>query len=301
MKPALSVTLTTYGPGAAGSWRDVVEHAVLAEAAGVDRILLTDHVAMGGHTASYPYGEFPFAPDVEWLEPLTAIAAMAARTTRVRFSTKILIAPLRPAPLLAKTLATLDVLSGGRIEVGVGTGWQREEYAASGVDWERRGRLLDDAIGACRALWSGAPASFRSESVAFERIWCRPRPVQTRIPVWFAGRLHARALARIATLGDGWIPEPYAPPEALEAGVPRLREAWERAGRDPGALGVQGDLDALPDPAGRPDLRASLALVPRWVRAGATTVNVVMSLFAGRRRAAGFFEALGREWPAALG
>jgi probable F420-dependent oxidoreductase len=299
--PSLSVTLTSYGPAGPGSWREILDHAVLAEAAGVDRILLTDHVVMGANTAAYPYGEFPFAPDVDWLEPLTAIAAMAARTRRVRFSTKILIAPLRPAPLLAKTLATLDALSGGRIEVGVGTGWQREEFVAAGVAWERRGRILADAIAACRALWSEAPASFRSESVRFERIWCAPRPVQARIPVWFAGRLHARTLARICRLGDGWIPEPYAPPEALEAGLPRLREAWARAGRDPAALGVQGDLDAVPGRDGRPDLRASLAALPRWVRAGATTVNVVMSLFAGRRRAGEFLATLGREWRAALG
>ena len=265
----------------------------------MERILLTDHVVMGERTQAYPFGEFPFAPDVAWLEPLTAIGAMAARTRRVRFSTKILIAPLRPAALLAKTLATLDALSGGRIEVGVGTGWQREEFVASGVDWERRGQLLTDAIGACRALWGGMPASFRSGTVSFERIWCAPRPLQARIPVWFAGRLHARNLARICALGDGWIPEPYAPTEVLERGLPRLREAWERAGRDPAALGVQGDLDALRGSDGRPDLRASLAAVPRWVRAGPTTVNVVMSLFAGRRRAAEFFDTLAREWPAA--
>jgi probable F420-dependent oxidoreductase len=300
VRPTLSVTLTSYGAGPPpGSWHEIVDHAALAEAAGVDRILLTDHVVMGEHTGAYPYGEFPFAPDVAWLEPLTTVATMAARTSRVRFSTKILIAPLRPAPLLAKTLATLDVLSRGRIEVGVATGWQREEYRAAGLDWERRGRLLTDTIAACRALWSEAPASFRSESLRFDRIWCSPRPLQDRIPVWFAGRLHARNVARICTLGDGWIPEPYAPPEALEEGLPRLREAWARAGRDPAALGVQGDLDALRGADGRPDLRASLAAVPRWVRAGATTVNVVMSLFAGRRRAAEFFDMLASEWPAA--
>jgi probable F420-dependent oxidoreductase len=219
----------------------------------------------------------------------------------VRFSTKILIAPLRPAALLAKTVATLDALSRGRVELGVATGWQREEYAAQGLDWARRGALLTETIEVCRALWSGEPARFASPTLRLDGVVCAPRPVQARIPVWFAGRLHACNLERICRLGDGWIPEPYSPPETLARGLPALREAWARAGRDPGALGVQGDLDALAGPDGRPDLRRSLEALPRWIEAGATTLNVVLSLFAGRRRAAAFFEALAREWPAAAG
>ncbi len=133
--PTLSVTLTTHGPALAEAEgiAQLLEQARSAEAAGVDRLLLTDHVVMGERVDRYPYGAFPFAPETPWLEPLTTIAALAAVTRRVRFSTKILIAPLRPAPLLAKTLATLDVLSGGRMEIGVSTGWQREEHAV-GVD-----------------------------------------------------------------------------------------------------------------------------------------------------------------------
>lgn len=297
MRPTLSVTLASYGPGA--GWHEIVEHAVQAEAAGVDRILLTDHVVLGPNTSAYPWGEFPFPRETPWLEPLTTLAAMAARTSRVRFSTKILIAPLRPAALLAKTVATLDALSRGRIELGVATGWQREEYEAQGLDWSARGALLTDTIAACRALWSGEPARFESRTLRLEGVVCAPRPLQARIPVWFAGRLHARNLERICRLGDGWIPEPYSPPETLARGLPILREAWARAGRDAAALGVQGDLDAVRGSDGRPDLRASLAALPRWVEAGATTVNVVLSLFGGRRRAGRFFEELAREWPAA--
>ncbi len=298
--PSLSVTLTSYGTlfGDPARWREILEHARLAEEAGVDRLLLTDHVVMGERTDAYPWGPFPYPPDVPWLEPLTVISAMAAVTRRVRFSTKILIAPLRPAPLLAKTLATLDVLSGGRMEVGVGTGWQEEEFRASRVDWRKRGRLLTDTMAACRALWTEAPASFRSESFSFDRVWCSPRPLQPGgIPIWFAGSLHARTVERICRLGDGWIPEPYAPVGRLRDGVARLREAWRRAGRDPERLQVQGDLDVVREANGRPDLRASLAAVPEWAAAGATTVNVVLSLFAGRSGIAAFFETLAREWP----
>jgi probable F420-dependent oxidoreductase len=300
--PSLSLTLASYGPlfRDPTRWPELLDHARMAEAAGVDRILLTDHVVMGERTDAYPWGPFPYPPDTPWLEPLTVISAMAAVTKRVRFSTKILIAPLRPAPLLAKTLATLDVLSRGRMEVGVGTGWQREEFLASGVDWRRRGPLLTDTIAACRALWTESPASFRSESFSFDRIWCTPKPLQPDgIPVWFAGSLHARNVERICRLGDGWIPAPYSPLEVLREGVPRLREAWQRAGREPGRLQVQGDLDAVRGSDGRPDLRSSLAAVPAWAEAGATTVNVVSSLFTGPSRLAEFFEVLAREWPRA--
>ncbi|MEZ4282092.1 MAG: TIGR03619 family F420-dependent LLM class oxidoreductase [Myxococcota bacterium] len=301
--PTLSVTLTTHGPALAeaAGFEQLLDQARAADSAGVDRLLLTDHVVMGERVDRYPYGAFPFAPETPWLEPLTTIAALAAVTRRVRFSTKILIAPLRPAPLLAKTLATLDVLSGGRMEIGVSTGWQREEYAASGVDWARRGQILTDTMAACRVLWRDAPASFRSESVSFERIWCRPRPLQPEgIPIWFAGALHARNLARIERLGDGWIPAPYTPIEPFRRDVTRLREHIAGAGRDPDRLGIQADLDAVRGADGRPDLRASLAAVPDWARAGATTINVVLSLFGGPRHAARCFEILAEQWPREL-
>ena len=114
---------------------------------------------------------------------------MAAVTERVRFSTKILIAPLRPAAVLAKTLATMDVLSQGRLEVGVGTGWQREEYEAAGVPWNRSGaERLTDTIAACKALWRDSPASFRSATVNFDDIWCEPKPCPARRHSHLGGR-----------------------------------------------------------------------------------------------------------------
>ena len=301
--PSLSVTLTSHGAalGEAAGFQQLLGEARLAEAAGVDRLLFTDHVVMGEHTDRYPWGPFPFPPDTPWLEPLTLISALATATSRVRFSTKILIAPLRPAPLLAKTLATLDVISGGRIEVGVSTGWQREELDASGVDWKRRGQILTDTMAACRALWGDGPTSFASESFSFARIWCRPRPLQPGgIPIWFAGSLHAKNLDRICRLGDGWIPAPYAPIESFGRDVERLRAVVARAGRDPDRIGIQGDLDARLGSDGRADLRASLELVPEWARAGATTVNVVLSLFGGPRYAARCFEILAEQWPRQL-
>src|SRR5690242_1866032 len=106
-RPTLSLTLPTFGPTVRGDWRSLLDLARQVDDAGVDRVLLTDHVVMGNHLDRYPFGDFAFTADVPWLEPLSTIAAIAAVTERVRMSTKILIAPLRPAPLLAKTLATI--------------------------------------------------------------------------------------------------------------------------------------------------------------------------------------------------
>lgn len=297
--PTLSVTLTNYGAlfRDPADWHQLTDLARLAEQSGVDRILVTDHVVMGKRTDAYPWGPFPFPPELPWLEPLSVITAMAAVTERIRFSTKILIAPLRPAPLLAKTLATIDVLSRGRLEVGVATGWQREEFEASGVDWSRRGQLLTDTMEACKVLWRDAPASFHSESFSFEDIWCRPAPLQSGgIPIWFAGGLHRRNLDRICRLGDGWIPAPYCPIDDFRGQVPTLRTAWSEAGRAPEDLQIQGDLDAIRDASGRANLEESLKAMPDWLEAGATTVNVVLSLFGGWKRAPAFFETVGRAW-----
>jgi probable F420-dependent oxidoreductase len=272
---------------AAGDWRGLLDVARAADELGVDRVLVSDHVVMGAHTDRYPFGEFPFPPDAPWLEPLTALAAIAAVTTRVRLSTKIVIAPLRPAPVLAKTLATIDVLSDGRCEVGVGIGWQREEYDAAGIDWDARGRLLTDTVAACRALWGPSPATFASESFSFTDVWCEPKPRQPAgIPVWFSGGLHRRNLDRITRLGDGWIPPPYGRPAELAAAVATLRTAWIAAARAPDAVQVQGDPEPVLDARGRPDIDATMQSAHAWLDAGATTVNLVLLMFAHRKERA---------------
>src|SRR5512143_374692 len=134
----LSLGLPAFAKPPAGGWRSILELAQAAEAAGVDRIVVPDHVAMGTHTEEYSWGRFPVPPEAPWVEPLTVLSAIAAVTDRLRLATGILIAPLRPAALLAKTVATLDVLSNGRVDLGVGTGWQREEFDAVGRRFEDR-------------------------------------------------------------------------------------------------------------------------------------------------------------------
>ena len=144
-----------------GNPRGLVDLARRVEDAGADGIVLADHVLCGPRLDRYPWGDFPFPPEAPWLEPLTMLTAIATATERIKLTTGILIVPLRPATLLAKTVATLDVLSGGRLELGVGTGWQEEEFTAEGLDYESRGQLMTDYIAACRALWKGGRGASR--------------------------------------------------------------------------------------------------------------------------------------------
>ena len=275
----LTVTLTTFGPPPGDGWRSVVDLAVACEDAGVDRVLVTDHVVMSRNTDAYHWGRFPVPPESPWLEPLTVLTAMAAATSRLRLATGILIAPLRPAALLAKTVATLDQLSGGRVDLGVGTGWQREEYDAVGLDFADRGQLLTDTMAACRRLWEDTPASFSSPSFAFEDVFCEPKPAQARLPVWFAGTLNARNLARVVGLGDGWIPIMGASVDDIAKGVDRLRSGFADAGRDPATLQVQAPVVLARNEDRTFDLAGSMASVPTLEAAGATDVGVNLKAF----------------------
>jgi probable F420-dependent oxidoreductase len=291
------VTLPSFGGSAAG----VVELAVAAEAAGVDRVVVPDHVVMGAGVGAYPWGALPGGPDDPWLEPLTVLAAVAGATARVRLATSVVIAPLRPAVLLAKTAATVDVLSGGRLDLGVGTGWQRAEYDAAGVPWAGRGDRLDDTLRACRALWRDAPASFASPTVSFRDVHCSPRPQGLRL--WIAGAMTPRTLRRLRELDAGWIPLPGATPEDVAAGVRAFAAAAPRnAAAARGRAAAPRDRAAPPDAAAPPRQVATtprdhaardaaappprplpvqatigdLADAPAYLAAGATTIRVAM-------------------------
>ena len=281
-RPTLSVGLANFGATfPPGEWRQFVDLARAAEDAGIDRIVVVDHVVMGPHTENYVWGKFPVPPDAPWLEPLTVLASVAAVTARLRLATGILIAPLRPAAFLAKQVATLDQMSGGRIDLGVGTGWQREEYDAQGLSFENRGQLLDDTLAACRVLWRDTPAALDAPTLSFEDIYCMPKPVQPGgVPIWIAGTLHARNLSRMVEHGAGWIPIMGETVEGIAAGAQRIREAFTAAGRDPSTLQVQAPLRMAKGDNGHFDVAASMASVPELVAAGATDVIVTLRAFA---------------------
>jgi probable F420-dependent oxidoreductase len=282
--PTLTVGLPNFGSlFAPGEWHRFVDLGRAADDAGVDRVVLVDHVVMGADTDAYVWGRFPVPPEAPWLEPLTVLAAIAAVTERVRLATGILVAPLRPAPLLAKAVATLDVVSRGRVDLGVGTGWQRAEYDAVGLDFAQRGQLLTDTLGALRVLWRDAPATYDSPTVSFRDVTCEPRPLQRvgagGVPIWVAGTLHARNLARVVEHGDGWIPIMGATLEQIAAGAVAVRGALREAGRDATRFQVQAPLRLARGEDGRPDLARSLESVPDLVAAGATDVHVPLQAF----------------------
>lgn len=225
----LTIGLPNFGGYTGGSWTRLLELARAAEDAGFDRLVVNDHVVMGPNTDAYVWGRFPVPPDAPWLEPMTTLTAIAGVTSAIRLATGVLIAPLRSAVLLAKTAATLDVLSGGRLDLGVGVGWQREEYEASGLPFEQRGQLLDDQLGALRVLWRDLPAQYDSPTVSFVETYCAPQPAQQRLPLWISGTLNERNLRRITAHGDAWIPIMGATPEQIGEGVERIKAATDRA------------------------------------------------------------------------
>src|SRR6201992_3017753 len=150
----LSMGIPSYSAEAPTTWEHLTDWAQLLESSGFDRVLVAEHIRVGMHMDAHAQpeaggpagGQQPTGPDGHWLEPLTVLTYLAARTERIRLGTNILLDALRPGAVLAKTLATMDVLSGGRLDAGVGVGWQREEYDAAAVDFDRRGAILDQTL-----------------------------------------------------------------------------------------------------------------------------------------------------------
>jgi probable F420-dependent oxidoreductase len=299
---SVSVTIFALDHFFGRDFRAVVDVAAAAEDAGVDHLALPDHVVMGERTDRYPFGTFPYPPQEPWLEPMVTLGAMAARTERLRLGCSVLVAGARPAALIAKSAATLDVLSDGRFDLGLGPGWQREEIEACGMPFENgRDRLVDTAR-ACRTLWRDAPASFASATVSFSDIWCEPRPTSPDgVPIWFGIPPSERNATLIAELGAGWLPlgKDWTVDDTAR-GAARIRAAFEAAGRNPAELGVRAVLPPVLDADGRGLLAPTLEEgLPRLAAAGATSASLGLRFFAADAAGiAPFFQDLGRRWDA---
>lgn len=216
--------------------REYVTAARQVEELGFDEFLLADHVVLGGDLDSYPYGEFAWGtairPEEQWPETLTLLSAIAVATERIRIGTGMLIVPLRPAVLLAKVVATIDQLSGGRFTFGVGTGWLQKEFEALDVPFDERWTRTSDTLRACRVLWSETPAAFESSTVSFTDVFCSPRPAH-HIPIWLGTAMNPARAEWLAEVGDGWFPL-NPDPIQVENGLALIREAYARRDRSTG-------------------------------------------------------------------
>jgi probable F420-dependent oxidoreductase len=231
------------------------DHAIgLAQAAerlGFDSLWTVEHVVVpADHESKYPYsadGRMPGGEDFDIPDPLIWLAYVAAATETIRLCTGILILPQRNPGVLAKECATLDVLSGGRLTLGVGVGWLKEEFEALGVPWEDRAARTDEYVDVLRTYWSQDVASFDGRFTSFERAKSFPKPPAHSIPIVVGG--HSEAAARRAgRIGDGFFPA-QVKPEDLAHLLEVMRAAAAEAGRDPDAIDITAggafDKDAI--------------------------------------------------------
>ena len=176
--------------------------------------------------------------------------------------------------VLAKEAATLDVLSGGRLDLGVGVGWQKEEYDAAGLAFGDRGRLLDHTLEVCQTLWRDQSAAYESAELAFANIHMMPKPAADGgVPIWVSGTLNQRVIERVARFGAGWIPWGDQISE-LSTGITGMKQGLEALGRDPSGLEVTGNLAVVRDADGGVDVKATMAGAPALVEIGVTDVRV---------------------------
>jgi probable F420-dependent oxidoreductase len=255
--------------------QSALEIARLAESLGFDSIWGGEHVVRPAKIASpYPYtedGEMPGDAETPIPDPLIWLAYVAAAAPSLRLGTCILILPQRNPVVLAKELATLDHLTGGRVELGIGVGWLKEEFDTLGIPWARRGARTDECIGALRALWAGPEAEFHGEFFDFEPATCCPRPAGGNIPIMVGGDTQA-AIRRAARLADGYFPGTNDP-EVLARLIRDLGEAVAAADRPPDAVRVNAlFVRQMGDPAAGAEQMAELgvsrAMVPAFFFAG---------------------------------
>jgi probable F420-dependent oxidoreductase len=231
-------------PGVFGDPEWIGPFAVEAERLGFESLVLPEHVVLAvGATSKYPYsatGRFPLPEDCAIPDPLDVLAYVAGLTTTIGLATGLLVLPLHEPLQLAKRVATVDLLSRGRVRLGVGLGWLREEIEAAGIDFARRGERSDEAIDAIRALWTADPATgarFEGRHFSFAGVQSFPRPVRPGgVPIEVGGTSPA-AIRRAARRGDGWLAL-GVDGDALAEARALLESEARAAGRDPAAIDI---------------------------------------------------------------
>ena len=214
------------------------------ESIGFDQLDIFDHVVMGYPATGRPTPMYP--PKMPILEALTTLAYAAAVTERIGLGTEVLVLPQRQPLLVAKQVSTLDILSGGRMRLGVGIGWQESEYDALGENFNSRGRRMDEAIALLRASWREEQLDFAGEFYNCTAMALEPKPPQgAKLPIWLGG-IAPRALKRVGELADGWLATAVEDRTQAAQMVQAIRRHAEAAGRDPAAIGLQMMLDVPP-------------------------------------------------------
>jgi probable F420-dependent oxidoreductase len=233
----------------------LVRLAVEGEAMGYDYMTFSDHIVIPTDIAAkYPYsetGEFPQGGRGDRHEQLIMMAYIAGKTSRARLVASVMVVPHRPAVVTAKMLATLDVLSGGRVTLGIGAGWMREEFEAVGTPpFAERGAVTDEYLAAFRELWTKDQPRFDGKYVRFADITMTPKPVQRPLPIWVGGE-SPPALRRVARFAEGWYPIPNNPQHPLDslprlaAGIEHMRKLVAGAGRNSSRIQIATRLQAF--------------------------------------------------------
>ena len=266
--------------------RTLVGISVEAEAAGVDAVMLSEHVVLGpasgadgimGNPRDYaaPGNQDPATP---WPDSLVLASAIAAATTRLRVALAAVIYPLRHPLLLAKQLATLDLLSEGRLVVQPTVSWHEQEYGALGVPFRQRGAMLDEQLEAMQVAWCDTPAAYAGRHFRFSDVYLEPKPFRPDGPrMWFGGQsLHPALLRRLVRYGHGFHPFGSPTPDELE----RLRAAMAKAGRDIAELEMVGGIRGrFADEQSVADLAEAAEAIPGQLAQGYTSICFKPSMF----------------------
>ena len=256
-----------------GDINSYIEIAQAAEEMGFHGVSLTDHVVMGKNLHKYPFGSFPLPSEAPWYEPLTVLTMIASHTKTLHLGTAVLIVPLRNPALLAKTAATIDMISKGRLELGVGMGWQAEEYHVAGVPFEDRAEIFWETLEICKLLWAESPASHDGNVYQFEDIWCQPQPMQgADLPLLFGLKMTTKNAEKIAQIGHGWIPI-KTDAEFISTGKDLLNQAFKEHNRNE-APRIRGQLPTQIDSSGVPSLDLTLKELENSIAAGLTEVEI---------------------------
>lgn len=244
----------------------VREFSQAAEQLGYHHILAYDHV-LGANPASRPDWRPPYTHQSAFHEPFVLFGYLAGVTKTIELVTGVLILPQRQTALVAKQAAAVDVLSGGRLRLGVGIGWNPVEYEALGESFNDRGQRSEEQVELLRLLWTNELVSFEGRWHKISDAGINPLPVQRPIPIWFGGG-HNRVLRRLARLGDGWFPQ-LPPDENCRAAIEKIAAYAREASRDPKTIGIEGrmTIDAESADTWQRQIQA-------WKQVGATHLSV---------------------------